>query len=132
MGRRYRMITVTVNDVVSSINTFKAIAAQQLPIKAAYGIARLIKEIDRENETFVSARQALIDKYGQRDEEGNLISEDGNLYIQKDKIQVFKEELQELLDSEIELNAEKISVENLGDVQLTSLQVSEILAFIKD
>lgn len=126
------MITITVQDIVSSINTFKAIAAQQLPVKTAYSIARLIKEIDRENEIFISARQSLINKYGQRDEDGNLISEDGNLYIQKDKIQIFKEELQELLNSEIELNAEKISVENLGDVQLTSLQVSEILAFIKE
>ena len=43
------MIEVTLNEVLNSIGAFRSLSEQKIPAKAAFQIARLIRELDKEN-----------------------------------------------------------------------------------
>lgn len=126
------MIQVTLSDIVNSASTFRELSGKQLPIKVAFKIARLIRELDKENATFESSRKAIIEKYAMRDESGKITQADnGNIILQQDKIIECNSELNELLSTKIEINADKISIEDLEKIEMTPAQVYNIEAFIK-
>ena len=126
------MIKVSLNDIVNSASTFRELSEKQLPIRVAFRIARLIRELDKENATFESSRRAIIEKYAMRDETGKITQADnGNIILQQDKIEDCNNELNELLSAEVEINADKISIEDLEKIEMTPAQVYNIEAFIE-
>ena len=126
------MIKVSLSDIINSASTFKELSEKQLPIRAAFRIARLIRELDKENATFESSRRAIIEKYAMRDETGKVAQADnGNIILQQDKIVECNSELNELLSTEVEINADKISIEDLEKIEMTPAQVYNIEAFIE-
>ena len=126
------MIQVTLNDIVNSSSTFRELSEKQLPIRVAFKIARLIRELDKENVTFENSRKAIIEKYAMRDETGKITQADnGNIILQQDKIIECNNELNELLSTEVEINADKISIEELEKIEMTPAQVYNIEAFIE-
>lgn len=126
------MIKVSLNDIVNSSSTFRELSEKQLPIRVAFRIARLIRELDKENTTFENSRRAIIEKYAMRDEAGKIAQADnGNIILQQDKIEDCNNELNELLSAEVEINADKISIEDLEKIEMTPAQVYNIEAFIE-
>jgi len=104
---------ITINKLVESVPDLKAILATKLPIKVAYRINKLVNnQIERELKQYDEARISLVNKYGDKDEKGDLKVTD------PEKIKEFMKELNELLAMEIELDFTPIKVEELGDVQV--------------
>lgn len=127
------MITITANDMLNSIGTFKEISEKPIQIKGAYAIARLIRELDKESTTFDESRRKIVEKYCQRDDSGEIkTNEDGNVFVQEDKVTEFNDELKSLLETELEINADKIKLDTLGDIELSPLQIVNITPFIED
>lgn len=126
------MIKVNLNNIVNSASTFRELSEKQLPIRVAFRIARLIRELDKENATFESSRRAIIEKYAMRDEAGKIAqANNGNILLQQDKIEDCNNELNELLSTEVEINADKINIEDLDKIEMTPAQVYNIEAFIE-
>ena len=72
----------------------------------------------------------LIKKYGEKDENGELITDDkGNCKI-LNGLDEFSNELNELITAEVEINANKISIDNLADKEFTPLEMSQLEPFI--
>ena len=104
-----------------------------LNIKAAYNIARIIREIEKENKTFEDTRQKLLFKYGEKDSMGQLIINQNNqITIIPEQINNYNKEIQELLDEKIKLNVEPISLNDLGEIQITPAEIYQINMFIKE
>ena len=74
--------------------------------KTAYQIARNIREIGSEFESFEKIRGDLITKYGSE-------IEDGMIQVDKKNIEVFNKELNDVLDVEVDLNIIMINPEKL-------------------
>lgn len=126
------MIKVSLSDIINSASTFRELSEKQLPIRVAFRIARLIRELDKENATFESSRKAIIEKYAMRDEAGKIAqANDGNIILQQNKIEDCNNEWNELLSAEVEINADKISIEDLENIEMTPAQVYNIEAFIE-
>ena len=68
------MIKIKLNDVVNATDTFTKIMQQSFKGSLAFKIARLARELDKEMQTFNNERQKIIDKYGEKDANGNLIT----------------------------------------------------------
>ena len=81
-------------------------------------------EIKEEATLFEESRRVLIEKYGVRKEDGSFeVLEDGTIKLQEDKIQECSEEMNTLLNTEIEINADKIPAETFDNIEISPSQI---------
>lgn len=127
------MIELTVQEMIDSIPTLRELSTKQLKSKVAYRVARLLREVQAESETFETARVNLIKLYGAKDENGELkADENGNTYIDKDYVADFNSELTDLLNNKITINGDKLSLDDLGDETFTPQQMLSFSAFLDE
>ena len=127
------MIETSIKDIIGGKEVFKRLVEMPLNIKVAYNIARIIREIEKENKTFEDTRQKLLFKYGEKDSSGQLIINQNNqITIIPEQINNYNKEIQELLDEKIKLNVEPISLNDLGEIQITPAEIYQINMFIKE
>ena len=126
------MIEVTVGQIVNAIPVLNKLLERSFLGRQAFVIARLIREIHKEGETFEEARVALIKKYAEKDENGELIvTADGNVHISKEDLDCCNEELAKLQNTIIEINAEKVPIDWLEDVDLTLAEATVLESFVE-
>lgn len=127
------MIQVTLNDILNNAEIFRELSTKVLPVKTAFKVARLIRELDKENITFDESRRKIIEKYAERDDNGVIKqTPEGNIQLQQDKIEECNNELVELLNTTIEINVDKINIDALSDIELTPAQMINLEAFIEE
>lgn len=124
------MINVTLNDIITNNALFREIHSKPMPARAAFKVARLIRELDKENEMFDKQRIEIVNKYAKHDENGQIIEENNQILIDEDKFAEFQEEINSLLSTEVEVNAEKLAVEDLDNMELTPKQTMDLEKFI--
>lgn len=125
------MIKLTIGDLVNSTEALQKLADKQLKAKLAWQVARLLKMIDAELQSFNDTRMNLVKKYGEKDETGSLITDDkGNCKILPDLVNEFSKELKELVDTEIELNSNKLKIEDLENLNFSPAEMNTLEAFI--
>jgi hypothetical protein len=121
------MITMTINELMTVIPALRELTTKPFKGATSFKIARLIRELDKENVLFEEARAKLIETYGLRDENQQLmINEDGSIKIQEDKIEACNLEIISLLSASIEINAEKIPIEAFNDIELSPIQAAAV------
>jgi hypothetical protein len=82
--------------------------------------------------SFNETRMELIKKYGEKDENGELkTDENGNVHIPDEALREFSNELQELLSTEVEINANKVKLDDLGTVEFTPSEMAQLEDFIE-
>ena len=124
------MIEVTIGEIIESIDAFKEIVKFPLKAKIAYQVARLAREIEKEHGLFQEKRTELIKKYADKNEKGELIINSNNQFTVAEKnVEVFKKELGELLDNKVELNAQKIKLDDF-DCEINTQQMMALMPYL--
>ena len=127
------MIKVNLNDILDASETFNTIMQQSFKGSLAFKIARLARELDKEMKTFNEERQKLLQRYCVKDENGELKTDDnGMVRVESDKINDFNEEFSSLLETEVEINAEKLSMDSLDSFDITPQQMISIEKFFEE
>lgn len=125
------MIKVKISSLLNSTEALQKLAGTDLKAKLAWQVARLLKAAEAELQSFNEARTNLIKKYGEKDENGELITdENGNCKITPNFIDTFSNELNELIDSEVEISANKISINDLDNTNFTPSEMTVLEEFI--
>lgn len=110
------MKKLKLNQIVSSVEALRELAAVKFPIKISYQLSRLMIEIDRELKIYEEKRVALIKEFGVEDKES------GNFKIDvedKEATQKFYDEFEKLMGLEVEVQfADKINMADLGDIAI--------------
>ena len=98
-----------------------------LPVKIAYEFGKLIKKLSEETVLFSERRNALIMQYGAKDETTGIFSVD-----QKSEAFVaFSKDYMELLSIEVTVEFEPMSIDSLGSISLSALDMILLEKFIK-
>ena len=125
------MIKVKISDLLNSTEALQKLAGTELKAKLAWQVGRILKSADAEIQSFNDTRMNLIKKYGEKDEAGELVTDDnGNCKIPNESLAMFSSELNELVDAEIEINANKIAIDSLDDKEFTPAEMSQLEVFI--
>ncbi|MPM33360.1 hypothetical protein SDC9_79933 [bioreactor metagenome] len=105
--------------LANSINVLTKLTNMELPIKFSYALSKNITKIDRELEVYNKERAKLIDKYGEKDEEGKLkTKEDGTINITD--VENWNKDLKELLEIENEIDIHVIDLDSVNaDINIT-------------
>lgn len=121
------------NEVlVNSVQVLSKLNNAELPVRVSYKLAKNIKSIEKELNIYEEEKQKLINKYGEKDEEGKLkTKEDGSINITD--TENWNKDIKELLEIEAEINVEKINIDELAksDLKLTPAELTLIDYMIK-
>ena len=127
------MIRVNLNEILNASDTFSKIMEQSFKGSLAFKIARLARELNKEVETFNAERQKLLNKYCVKTDDGNFdMDENGNLKLKPETIQEFNEEFNALLETEVEVNADKLPMEKIDDFNITPQQMLALEKFFEE
>lgn len=125
------MIKVKISDLLNSTETLQKLSQKDFKAKLAWQVARLLKNAEGEIQSFNETRMALIKKYGNKDENGELVTDDkGNCQIIPEDVEAFTEELNELLNTEVDINANKIDIELLEELEFTPADMAVLEPFV--
>ena len=126
------MIKIKMSDLLNATETLQKLSQKELKARLALQISRLLKEGEREIQNFNEVRTNLINKYGEKDEKGELVTDENkNCKILNDQIEIFSKELNELVDMEIEINANKIKIADLENMNFTPTDMAVLEPFME-
>ena len=126
------MINVKISDLLNATEVLQELSKKQLKARLAFDVSRLLKAADTEVTQFNEARMKVINKFGEKDENGELSTdENGNCRIVPANIPDFNNELNELISAEVELNANKIKMDALEDLDFTPSDMVVLEPFIE-
>lgn len=126
------MIKLTINELLNSTEILQKIASKELKARLALEIARMLKSAEKEIQDFNDVRMKLITKYGEKDENGELITDEkGNCKIVQDERVNFANELNDLVATEVEINANKIKLEQIENLDFTPAEMSILEPFLE-
>ncbi len=93
------------------LEALPVILDKELPVKTAYWFRRAIQQLQSEFVPFEESRRKLVEKYGERDEKGELLQEDSSYKIID--LVAFQAEYGELALEEIEIKYEPVTIDQL-------------------
>lgn len=126
------LIKVKMYNVMAAKDIFMRILSSNFTGRQAFILSRALKEIDKEIVDFNKAKDFILLKYAEKDENNNTVTNDKNtVKIAEDKYNDVNNELQELLYTEIEINMEPIPLEWLDNLQFTPKEMIDLEPFIK-
>lgn len=109
---------LTLLELLNAKPMIESLSGRQLPARTSFRLARLIRTLNPELQAYTEARQKLLEKYGEPSEE------DRNRYvIEEEQRPAFNGELDELLSTKVELAIEPMSIDALGDAQVTAFEL---------
>ena len=127
------MIKIKLRDIVDSVDTFQVIMQQSFKGSLAFKIARLVRELNKEMETFNEQRKRIINDYCVKDENGEIKTlENGNVQINPEKIQEFNTEITNILNTEVEINADKLPMDKIDEFEVSPQQMLNIEMFFEE
>lgn len=115
-------------EIEKACNSLVFIKQKRFPIKMNLILGRNIKKLDEANKDIQEQRDALIERYCERDEKNNPVYENGRIRLAN---MAFWDEEKELKDTDIAIDLEKISmddIERCDEDKFDSLTVEELSA----
>lgn len=127
------MIELSVREILEIIPVLKDLSSQTFNGKAAFNVARIIRETTNEIQSFDQARQKLISEYCEKQENGMPILDENNNYrIAKKNIEIFNNSIQDILQSKINLNINYLNLNDIINIQCTPQQMLALQPIIKE
>ena len=121
------MIKIKISELLNSTEALQKLAGTELKAKLAWQVGRILKAAEVEIQSFNETRMNLIKKYGEKDENGELITdEQGNCKIVEGDINEFSNELNDLINSEVEISGNKIKIDDLDKVDFTPAEMAQL------
>ena len=108
-------------ELSTIIGSLNKLIDKEISIKTSYKLSKLTRNLMNEYKLYEDNRVKLINKYAEKDEIGNVkINKEDNtiiiLDVNRDK---FNNEFVELINIDIEIEFEKIRLDDLGDVMIS-------------
>lgn len=114
-------------DIVALVDALGSVKDKKLPIRVELILARNAKKLADIADDIEDKRQTLVEKYGERDEDGELVIEDGRVPMIDGA--AFRREYDELIETDIEVTLDRLSMEDLEKCdsdKFDSLTVEEV------
>ena len=121
--------------IVNGLQTILSLAEKPMPVSLAAKMVRLANDLNKENELIEKQRRLILEKYGDKDEQGQLVINNGNVsFKENNNLQAAQNELNELANLEVEITDRNITENELikANLELTLNQLSVLQNFIQE
>lgn len=103
---------IKLGNIIESLDVLRKLMNSNLTIKLSYLMVKNIDEIEKEIQIYDKIKNQLIEKYGEKDSEGNIKKGEGNS-VKIIDVENWNKDHGDLLENEIEINIRKIKEEEL-------------------
>ena len=112
----------------------KLLSEKELPVLFAYKIAKILSKVEEDYEFYSSKLRKIIDKYGVKDENNQIVIENDRAKIDPEYFTEAEKALIDLNTIEVEDITIKITLKELEDTGLTisPSQLQSLLPIIED
>ena len=120
--------------IYNAFQTVMEFSEKTMPVKLTGKFLRLSNDLSKELEFIDKQRQMIIDKYGKKDENGQLVVENDMVSFEDNEIaQKAQEELNELSNIEVEITDRHITEEELetAGIELNMNQFAALENFLE-
>lgn len=121
--------------IVNGLQTILSLAEKPMPVSLAAKMLRLANDLNKENDLIEKQRRLILEKYGDKDEQGQLVINNGNVsFKENNNLQAAQNELNELANLEVEIIDRNITEDELikANLELTLNQLSVLQNFIQE
>ena len=118
-------VTFKMRELVEAQPAFQELSETKLRAGASFQLARIIKVVQKELQAFSERRDEIARKYGNA-------KEDGSYEIPEEKVGEAQAEFDELLDTELSLTFDPLSVPTLGDAEIKPAMFVVLERFIQE
>lgn len=109
---------VTLGEALTMVQFLPKLLDKEIEFKQAYWLGRATDQLQNELRAFEKARFKLIEKYGKKDKDGELIEKDGKYNITD--TDAFQKDFDEIANIEIEIKYEPISVDKFEGTKISA------------
>jgi ribose 5-phosphate isomerase len=125
------MINITRKQLLIGKESLGVLANAKMPIGVAYRINKIVKQANEELQETEKIRREIINKYGKKDENGELIVDENNGTFEIEDRATFDKEIALLFAEVCEFSGEPIDIELLENISMSSQEISAIEPFLK-
>ena len=119
-------------NIETLYNTLSSLKEKEMPIRLSYKFTLLLDKIDCDYNFFISEMRKIINKYGLKDEHGELVQENGNIKINPDSLSLAEKALEDLHEPEIKLPDVTLTLDELESLNIKPADLRALLPFIKE
>ena len=119
-------------NIEALYNTLSSLKEKEMPIRLSYKFTLLLDKIDCDYNFFISEMRKIINKYGLKDEHGELVQENGNIKINPDSLSLAEKALEDLHETEIKLPDVTLTLDELESLNIKPADLRALLPFIKE
>ena len=123
---------ININELVQIGNLCEKFSNRVVSARLAYKLAKLSKAISEDINFYQEKYIEYLDKFGERDDNGDFISNGGNIKIISGLEQECKEKFNELNSIEVEIPNIKFSLEELEQLNMTMKDILILDPFIEE
>ena len=119
--------------IYNAMQVINELSEKPMKVALVAKLLRLSDELQKENQLIEKQRMEILEKYGKRDEDGQLIiDENNNVSFEGDNIEKVQKELYDLSELEINITDREITEEELenNNLELTINQFTILNNFI--
>ena len=122
MGKKYKNndpiegIQTTIGELVRSQVLLGVLNQSRMPAMVGMQVRRIFKAVQVEIEIYTETRKALLERYGEKDENGELVIVD-NEYQIKDR-EKFDSEFEKMLQTAVTLNVRVLQITDLDEIEV--------------
>lgn len=126
-------MNITIGQAYIAKQVFDKLMGETFTGKQSFTIARLAKAVEKEVSLFEEQRQAMVGRYADKDEKGELkVDDKGMIHIDDSKIHEVNSELNDMLSAEITIEAKPINIEWLDKISITPGELQALEPFIEE
>lgn len=124
---------IKMHQILDFPNFYALVKNQKITFKTSYRLAMLAAEVEKQYNFYTEQFRALLNRYGQKDKEGNLVpTDDGQgIKLVQETMEECYAKVNELKDLDITLPDYYFSLDEFDGIELTPIEVNAIIPFIK-
>mgnify|MGYP003320251541 CR=1 FL=1 len=125
-------MTIILNELMNFTDIYAQLKDKKMSFKTSYNLRRLAASTEEHMSFYYDELQKIINTYGDRDENGNLVLIDDNqaIKIKQDSLPECQSKINELLLTPVDVPDMTFAIEDLENFELTPAQVGFFMNFI--
>ena len=120
-------------SLIENLNTtLKSFQEKEMPIKLSYKFSKIFSAIEEDYQFFFSQLRKILDKYAEKDENGQFVQNDGHIPFKKDCFDLAEKALNDLYETEINLPKVTFTLDELEGLDIKPFELKTLLPFIEE
>lgn len=108
---------IKLEELLKMVEALSSLVKRDFKGTTSYKLARLSRKIFSEYQTLENERMKLVEKYGLKGPDGEIVQKDG--HYQFENKEAFEAEFEEIFRHEIFINIEPLSVDDFADSEVS-------------